>query len=114
MSDCSSTDNIRVKYARKYLQYSTKLSKKYYTRNEEYLKAKNKTFRQNQFTYFVSGNSNLLPGAPNAESNIYRNTVNNIKCNNVENSPINYKYSVQGPVSNDLRIINLKRHLYKR
>tara|TARA_B100002019_G_C21034592_1_gene481363 strand:- start:243 stop:587 length:345 start_codon:yes stop_codon:yes gene_type:complete len=114
MSDCTNNDCIRLKYARKYLQYSTNVSKNYYTRNEEYLKAKNKTHRQNQFSYIVSGNKDLLPGAPTTETNIYRNTVNNIKCNNVENAPINFKYGVQGPISNDLRITNLKRHLYKR
>ncbi len=102
-------DHIRVKYAKKYVQYPTIVSKKYYTRNEEYLKARNKTHRQNQFSYLVSGNIESIPGEPNTQNNIYRNTVNNINCDNVENAPNNYNYGVQGAISNDLRILNLKQ-----
>ena len=114
MTDCIKQDCIRLKYARKYLQHQTMLPKKYFTRNEEYLKARNRTHRQNQYNYLVTGNEQVLPGGPNTGNNAYRNTINDILCDNVENSPINYKYGVQGPISHDLRMTNLKRHLYKR
>tara|TARA_B100001093_G_scaffold483219_1_gene515533 strand:- start:153 stop:497 length:345 start_codon:yes stop_codon:yes gene_type:complete len=114
MTDCTKPDYINVKYARKYLQHQTVLSKKYFTRNEEYLKNRNRTHRQNQFSYLVKGEEKVLPGGPNTEDNMYRNTIKNMECDNVENSPINYKFGVQGPISHDLRLTNLKRHLYKR
>lgn len=114
MTNCNSIDSIRLKYARKYLQYSTKVGKNYYTRNEEYLKARNKTHKQNQFTYLISGKKDVNAGAPNTVNNMYRNTVNKITCDNVENAPNNYKYAKQGSISSGLRLMDLKRNLYKR
>tara|TARA_B100000424_G_C22845218_1_gene450883 strand:- start:240 stop:584 length:345 start_codon:yes stop_codon:yes gene_type:complete len=114
MSNCTNNDCIRIKNARRYLQHQTILNKKYYTRNEEYLKGRERTHRQNQFAFLVSGNNKFHSGAPLTNNNVYRNTINKINCDNVENSPSNFKYGVQGAVSNDLRIMELKRHLYKR
>ena len=114
MSNCKNNDCIRVKNARKYLQSKTILDKTYYTRHEEYLKGRERTHRQNQFTFFVSGNNKFNSGAPLTNNNVYRNTTDKINCDNVENSPNNFKYGVQGAVTNDLRIMSLKRHLYKR
>jgi hypothetical protein len=114
MADCINNDCIDIKSSKKYLQHKTLLSKNYFTRNEEYLKNRNKTHRQNQFTYLVKGEEDILPGGPNTQNNMYRNTIKNMNCDNVENSPINYKFGLQGPISHDLRLTNLKRHLYKR
>ena len=110
MNSCRLINCTEVKTSQNYTrQYSGKISKNYYTRNEEYLKAKSKTYKQNQFGYLISGNKNAKPGSENAENNKYRNTVNNKNCANVSNNPINHKYAVQGPVSNSLRIDRLKR-----
>jgi len=114
MTDCINNNCNKSKYSRIYLQHRTILSKNYFTRNEEYLKNRNKTHRQNQYTYLVKGVEDILPGGPTTENNMYRNTIKNIDCDNVENSPSNYNYGVQGAVSHDLRLTNLKRHLYKR
>lgn len=110
MKTCTINDCIKVKAATNYTRHhSGKISKNYYTRQEEYLKAKNKTHRQNQFSYLITGNQHVKPGSENAENNKYRNTVNDKKCANVSNNPINHKFAVQGPVSNSLRLERLKR-----
>ena len=111
---CTINDCITVKSAPKYTRhYSGKISKNYYTRSEEYLKARNRTHLQNQFGYLISGNSDAKPGSENATNNKYRNTVNNKNCSNVSNNPINHKYAVQGPVSNSLRLERVKRDTFR-
>ena len=43
----------------------------YCTSTKQYLDSRQRSFAQNTFQYFRSGNSNVLPGSPLAKSNVY-------------------------------------------
>ena len=83
--------------------------------SQEYLNTRGKTFDQNQYHYFKSGNPLVKPGAPGSENNKYAaNTDSSINCPNnptyyVESQfkPNNYKYSQDGGVSSSARTSRL-------
>jgi hypothetical protein len=87
----------------------------YCTTSQEYLNTRGKTFDQNQFHYFKSGNPLVKPGAPGSENNKYAaNTDSSVYCPNnptyyVESQfkPTNYKYSQDGGVSSSARTSRL-------
>jgi hypothetical protein len=87
----------------------------YCTTSQEYLNTRGKTFDQNQFHYFKSGNPLVKPGAPGSENNKYSaNTDGSLYCPNNPNyyvdsqfKPTNYKYSQDGGVSSSSRTSRL-------
>jgi hypothetical protein len=87
----------------------------YCTTSQEYLNTRGKTFGQNQFHYFKSGNPLVKPGAPGSENNKYSaNTDGSNYCPKnptyyVESQfkPTNYKYSQDGGVSSSARTSRL-------
>ncbi len=87
----------------------------YCTTSQEYLNTRGKTFDQNQYHYFKSGNPLVKPGAPGSENNKYSaNTDGSLYCPNNPNyfvesqfKPTNYKYSQDGGVSSSSRTSRL-------
>jgi hypothetical protein len=87
----------------------------YCTTSQEYLNTRGKTFDQNQFHYFKSGNPLVKPGAPGSDSNKYAANVDSGSfCPNNPNyyvetqfKPNNYKYSQDGGVSSSARTTRL-------
>lgn len=93
---------------------STVTTAPYSMSSQEYLTNRGKTFKQNQFHYFQSGNSVVKPGAPGSENNKY--SVNNngsVYCADTDYypetqfKPSNYKFSQQGGVSSSARTSRL-------
>lgn len=105
--------------ARRRLRSSGRISKPvssaapYCTTSQEYLNTRGKTFGQNQFNYFKSGNPLVKPGAPGSEGNKYAANVSGALCAGVNNyvetqfKPTNYKYSQDGGVSSSSRTTRL-------
>jgi hypothetical protein len=54
----------------------------YCTTSQEYLNSRGKTFGQNQFHYFKSGNAVAKPGGPGSEGNKYAVNSNSLHCKN--------------------------------
>jgi hypothetical protein len=57
--------------ARRRCRSSGILKHNYNSSASQYLTSRNKTFQQNQFNFFVSGNQSATPGSSLAQSNIY-------------------------------------------
>ena len=93
---------------------SASTSAPYCTTSQEYLNTRGKTFGQNQFNYFKSGNPLVKPGAPGSQGNKYAaNSTGNLYCINpdyyieTQFKPTNYKYSQDGGVSSSSRTTRL-------
>jgi len=94
---------------------STATTAPYATTSKEYLTNRGKTFKQNQYNYFQSGNGVVKPGAPGSENNKYAvNSNGNIYCpdnpdyyQETQFKPNNYKFSQQGGVSSSSRTSRL-------
>lgn len=89
---------------------STVTKAPYSTTSKEYLSTRGKTFEQNQFHYFQSGNALVKPGAPGSENNKYSvNDNGGFYCDTpgyyveTQFKPNNYKYSQEGAVSSSAR-----------
>jgi hypothetical protein len=106
--------------ARRRMRSSGKISKPatsaasaapYCTTSQEYLNSRGKTFGQNQFHYFKSGNAAAKPGAPGSENNKYSANSNSLHCGNsyveTQFKPTNYKFSQDGGVSSSSRTSRL-------
>jgi len=91
----------------------------YCTTSQEYLNTRGKTFEQNQYHYFKSGNPLVKPGAPGSEDNKYAANIDStLNCPNNPNyyvesqfKPNNYKYSQDGGVSSSARTSRLNYNI---
>jgi len=91
----------------------------YCTTSQEYLNTRGKTFEQNQYHYFKSGNPLVKPGAPGSEDNKYSANIDStLNCPNNPNyyvesqfKPNNYKYSQDGGVSSSARTSRLNYNI---
>ena len=87
----------------------------YATTSKEHLTNRGKTFKQNQYHYFQSGNGVVKPGAPGSENNKYAvNSNGNVYCpdnpdyyQETQFKPNNYKFAQQGGVSSGSRTARL-------
>jgi hypothetical protein len=95
----------------------------YYTDSTQYLISRNKTFQQNQFNYFESGNQITTPGTAPAQANTYyaNGTSTCGKVAPVYYKPNNPQFSQQGAVSSSSLTTRLKydtvtnnAYLYKK
>ena len=83
--------------------------------SQEYLANRGKTFKQNQYHFFKSGNPTAKPGAPGSKDNKYAvNNNGNVYCPDNPNyyketqfKPSNYKFGQQGGVSSSARTSRL-------
>jgi hypothetical protein len=106
-------DQTRLKNARRGNLYPITNNKKYYTRHEELLKARSKTYSQNQFAYKISG-VDQTHGSPAAVGNTYHNQNGCCTTGNTNLKPSNWQYGVQGAISNGQRLMNLRYQNTKR
>lgn len=87
----------------------------YCTTSSEYLSTRGKTFQQNTFNYFKSGDPLVKPGAPGSQNNKYSiNNNGDEYCPKnpgfyveTQFKPANYKYSQDGGVSSSARTTRL-------
>jgi len=97
----------------------------YFTNTNQYLGSRCKTYNQNQYAHFRSGDSSSKPGSASATNNVYApnstlefcpvvlDTNNNIVSPNCVDKTITYKpnnplFAQQGGVSSSTRIARLK------
>jgi hypothetical protein len=94
---------------------SSATSAPYSMSSQEYLANRGKTFKQNQYHFFKSGNPTAKPGAPGSQDNKYAvNNNGNVYCPDNPNyyketqfKPSNYKFGQQGGVSSSARTSRL-------
>ena len=94
---------------------SSATSAPYSMSSQEYLANRGKTFKQNQYHFFKSGNPTAKPGAPGSKDNKYAvNNNGNVYCPDNPNyyketqfKPSNYKFGQQGGVSSSARTSRL-------
>ena len=119
-SQCAETNALRR------CRSSGKVKQNYNSTSNQYLASRNKTFQQNQFNFYNSGNKLADPGSPLAQNNsyyaqgpqfaqfIYDNSGVLSTCSKMERpyttviyKPSNYKFSIQGAA--DAGALTLRR-----
>jgi len=94
---------------------STATTSPYSMSSQEYLANRGKTFKQNQYHFYKSGDPTAKPGAPGSQDNKYAaNNNGNVYCPDNPNyyketqfKPSNYKFGQQGGVSSSARTSRL-------